>query len=108
MGLFIIDFFSFHRYDIGVSAVAVIYIGVLGLYVTSKEFYRWKGKEKFISKYRGEIYIILWTIIMVIFVISAFITNGLFKIPNEFIATYISTLGIFAISQQSKSFKLKD
>lgn len=108
MGLFVIDFFSFHKYNVGISAVAIIYIGVLGLYVTSKEYYRWKSKEKFESKYFGEIYIIIWTLIMLTFVIVAFISNGLMKIPGEFVATYISTLGILAISQQSKSFKLKD
>ncbi|MBU1131422.1 hypothetical protein KJ840_04785 [Patescibacteria group bacterium] len=108
MGFFIIDFFSYHRYSVGTSAVSVIYIGVLGLYVTSKEYYRWKSKEKFESKYFGEIYVVIWTIIMLTFVMVAFISNGLMKIPGEFVTTYISALGIFAISQQSKNFKLRD
>ena len=88
--------------------MSVIYIGVLGLYVTSKEYYRWKSKEKFESKYFGEIYVVIWTIIMLTFVMVAFISNGLMKIPGEFVTTYISALGIFAISQQSKNFKLRD
>ncbi|PIR06620.1 MAG: hypothetical protein COV55_03795 [Candidatus Komeilibacteria bacterium CG11_big_fil_rev_8_21_14_0_20_36_20] len=105
--LFLVDFFSFHVYDVASSSVAVIYIGVLSLYVGSKEFYRWKTKGKFQSKYFGEIHVIFWTIVMAIFVIIGFLSHGLLNIPPEFIATYISVLGIFAISQQSKSFKLK-
>jgi len=106
--LFVIDFFSFHAYNIAASSVAVIYIGVLSLYVGSKEFYRWKIKEVFPSKYFGEIHVIIWTIVMATFVVVAFMSGGWLKIPGEYVATYISVLGIFAISQQSKSFRKKD
>jgi phosphatidylserine synthase len=108
MGLFVFDFFSFHSYNAITASVAIIYVGVLTIYVSSKEFYRWKSKDKFQSKYFGEAYIILWTVIMLCFAVIAFFYNELFKIPGEFIATYISALSIFAITQHSKNLKSKN
>ena len=107
MGLFVVDFFSYHTYDVATSSAAVIYIGVLTIYVGSKEYYRWKIPSKFQSKYTGEVFIFVWTIVMMTFVIFAFMANGLFKIPSEFMATYIYILGVYAVSQQSKSFRIK-
>jgi len=108
MSIFVVDFFSYHSYEMATSSASIIYVGILTIYVGSKEYYRWKATSKFQSKYTGEIFIFIWTIVMLTFVIIAFIANGLFKIPNEFVATYIYILGVYAVSQQSKSFRVMD
>ncbi|MBT3690411.1 hypothetical protein HOE31_04145 [bacterium] len=107
MSLFMIEFFTFNDYLVATSSVAVIYIAVLTMYVGSKEFFRWRQKDTFKSRYFGEIHIILWTLLFVVFTLFAFFSKGYFKLPTEFLATYISTLGIFAITMQSKSFSKK-
>ncbi len=103
--LFIFDFFSHHSYSNATSTSAVIYGIVLGLYVGSKEFQRWKSKKgQFRSIHFGEIYPIVWSAVMILFVLVTAFSKNSFQIPGEFPATYITILGIYIISQQSKSF----
>ncbi|HAH04196.1 TPA: hypothetical protein DCL28_01400 [Candidatus Komeilibacteria bacterium] len=106
--LFVVDFFSFHSYSEATSASAVIYGFILAMFVGSKEFQRWKSKNgQYRSIHWGEIYPIVWSIIMLLFVFITAISKNDFQIPNEFPATYITVLGIYIISQQSKSFYSK-
>lgn len=101
MILFAVDFLSGNKYDSSVSAIGIIYLALLGIYASEKEFSRWK--RKFISKFSGEIFVIIWTIIMLFFVICAPFSNGHYKIPPEFAIIYTSVIGVFAITQKSKS-----
>ena len=106
--LFIFDFFSLHRFSSAVSSSAVIYGFVLTLYVGSKEFQRWQSKKgEYKSLHAGEVYPFIWTMVMVIFVIIAALQPSRYAIPTEFPATYITVLGIYIISQQSKLFRAK-
>ena len=85
------------------STIAIIYASILGIYVGSKEIARWRNKD-FISKHYGEIFIILWTITIVAMIVTSIIDKE-YQIRSEFTATYITILGIFAISQKSKVIK---
>ena len=104
--LFCLDFLSGNKIDSSAAAVGIIYIAILGLYVTSKEFERWQTKG-YPSQYFGEIYVIFWTIIMLIFAVGAATSNGLFTMPGEFVITYISVLGILAVTHRSKQMHQK-
>jgi len=104
--LFGLDFFTGHLYKISVTAAAVIYGAILALYVGSKEYERWRQKnQKYASKYFGEVYVIVWTLVMIIFVLLAPFSGGLFKIPAEFPAVYLTVISAFIISRQSKFLK---
>lgn len=106
--LFIFDFFSNQFSSSIISTSAVAYGVILALYVSTKEFKRWGSKKgEFHSSYFGEIYPIIWSIAMIVFVITSFFTQGRFRIPTEFPATYITILGIYIISQQSKAIYAK-
>lgn len=106
--LFIVDFFSFHSFGNATGASAVIYGVILSLYASSKEFQRWTSKKgEFLSRHFGEIYPIIWTIVMILFILLSALLNNRYEIPGEFPATYITVLGIYIISSQSKNFKTK-
>lgn len=101
--MFFYDFFSQNINTSISSTTAVIYGVILALYVSTKEFKRWGSKKgEYKSLYSGEFYPIFWSAAMLFFVILSFSTDGLYKIPNEFPATYITILGIYIITQQSK------
>jgi len=101
--LFSIDFFSGNMYDSATSVISVIYLALLGIYVGEKEFIRWK--TDFYSKFSGEVFVAVWTTVMVIFVIAAPLSQGFFRVPAEFAVVYTSVVGVFAISQHSKNLK---
>lgn len=106
--LFIADFFSYHSFSNATSASAVIYGVILSLYAGSKEFQRWTGKKgEFLSRHFGEIYPLIWTVAMVLFVLLTALSADRYKIPSEFPATYITVLGIYILSLQSKNLRSK-
>lgn len=100
MGIFTVDFFSEKDYGNLSTAVAIIYTAILGIYVGTKEFDRWQNSHS--AKRFGELFIILWTVLIFFFIITSALTEGKYKIPSEFSATYIAILSIFAITQKSK------
>jgi hypothetical protein len=104
--LFGLDFFAGHTYKVSVTSASVIYGTMLALYVGSKEYERWQQKnQKYPSKYFGEVYVVIWTLVMIIFVLLAPFSDGLFKIPAEFPAVYLTVVSVFIISRQSKLLK---
>lgn len=103
MGLFILDFFSGNRFDSTASTIGIIYIAILGIYVSEKEYIRWNNK--FASKFIGEGFIIAWTILMVMFTVLAPLSEGKYIVPPEFAIVYTSIIGVFAITRQSKAMK---
>ena len=96
----------FHIVELGAAlkTLSAIYIGILSIFITTKEFSRWTDKG-FLSDHHGELFVVVWTILMVIF-ISLNVANSIkYPISGEFTATYLSILGIFAISRQSRHLK---
>ena len=106
MILFLVDFFSRHNFDIAASGAGVIYLALLGIYVSDKEYSRWRST--FNSRYFGETFVILWTIIMALFVITAPFSQGAYSVPSEFALVYTGVIGVFAVSQHSKALKRKN
>jgi len=101
--IFIYDFFTLQKVSAAVSTSAVIYGVILALYVGNKEVARWSGKKgEYKSLYFGELYIFVWSAALFVFVIISALTHGFYEISSEFPATYITILGIYVLSQQSK------
>ncbi|MFA6215267.1 MAG: hypothetical protein WC768_01720 [Patescibacteria group bacterium] len=100
--LFMADFFSGNRFDTQSTAIGIIYLGILGVYITEKEYTRWEHK-RFISRFLGEGFVGFWSAMMIMFVIIATFSGGQFKIPQDFAVVYTSIVAAFAITQHSKS-----
>ncbi|NUM25222.1 MAG: hypothetical protein HUU49_01190 [Candidatus Buchananbacteria bacterium] len=101
--MFMVDFISGNGYDTSVSAIGVIYLIILGIYVSDKEYSRWQNN--FASRFLGEGFVIVWTVMMVLFVVLAPLSDGRFRIPAEFAFIYTSVIGTFAITMHSKALK---
>ncbi|MBT4209400.1 MAG: hypothetical protein HOE19_00555 [Candidatus Komeilibacteria bacterium] len=103
---FLLTFFRYYDLSHVLADASIIYLSILSIFTGLKEFNRWKNK-KFLSRYYGEIFVIAWTLIILIFVLMTAIDKNQYTLATEFKATYISVLGIFAISRKSKSLKLR-
>ena len=103
--IYILDFASNNLYDASAAAVSAIYIAVLSIYVGTKEFERWQAH--YARNYYGEVYIIIWTIFMMVACFSATLSQGDFRIPPGLVVVYTVILSIFAISRRSKSLYFK-
>lgn len=101
--MFMVDFISGNRYDTSSSAIGVIYLIILGIYVSDKEYSRWQNN--FASRFLGEGFVVAWTVMMVLFVVLAPLSDGYFRIPAEFAFIYTSVVGTFAITMHSKALK---
>ncbi|MDP2749839.1 MAG: hypothetical protein Q8O89_03340 [Nanoarchaeota archaeon] len=102
--IFSLTFFAISDLNHLLTDITIIYLSILSIYTGLKEYNRWKS-AKFMSRYHGEIFVILWTILIMVFILlSAFDKNN-YKLATEFTATYLSVLGIFAISRKSKNLK---
>jgi|GEM_PF-869695 hypothetical protein len=103
---FAFDFFKIIDCSSSLRTITVLYISILGIFTSVKEFHRWKSK-KFFSKYRGEMFVIIYTILIIVFIVLDTIHPDKYIIRTEFITTYLAILGIFALSYNSKFLKNK-
>ena len=106
MAFFTVDFLTYGKYDSLAGAIGASYIVILGLYVGTKEFDRWKGNH--FSRYMGEYFVIFWTVLLIGFIAAIILSANSYRLPSEIITIYISVLGIFAITQKSKSWHKKE
>lgn len=97
-----INFFLEEQFGFLITPFSVLYIGVLSLYVSTKEFDRWYEMHK--SRHPGEAFVIVWTIVVFAMFVFSILGNRDYKIDNEIVAVYIAVLSIFAITQKSKRF----
>ena len=104
--LFLLTFFKVYDLSHVLSDVTIIYLSILSIFAGVKEFSRWKN-GKFLSNYHGEVFVITWTLLMFIFILFSAYDKSNYKLSNEFTATYLSVMGIFAISRKSKNLKSK-
>ncbi len=96
----IFNFFQFNKFEYLTVPFSFIYIGVLGLYVSTKEFDRWHQMHE--GRHPGEIFIIFWTIVIFGLLAFSFFSGGEYKISSEALADYIAVLSVFALTQKSK------
>ena len=80
--------------------LAAIYIGILAVYAGQKEFERWCHLHD--GRHPGEFFVIGWTLLMFGFLLADFILDKPYKMPDVLIYTYITVLGVLAITVKSK------
>jgi len=96
----ILNFFSKDSYDLLIAPFSVIYVGVLSLYASTKEFDRWYDFHE--SRHPGEWFVIGWTVVILALTVLSFILGKGYTVSPETIADYIMVLSIFALTQKSK------
>ncbi len=101
MFVIVVNFFGHDRFEFLIAPFSAIYISILGLYVSTKEFDRWY--EMHHSRHPGEIFVFIWTVIILMLLgISGFFKNG-YHLSTEAVAVYIMVLSVFALTQKSKA-----
>ena len=95
-----IDFFSKNQYNSATGVANTIYIAVLGFYAADKEIMRWT--KRLTTRFLGETYIGVWTILLLVLIVVQ-ISTSTYQISSQMTATYISVVGIFAITRNSKT-----
>ncbi len=103
---FVLDFFKIINCSHSLETIAILYISILSIFTSIKELHRWKSK-KFFSQYKGEIFVLFYTLLIIVFIVLDIIYPNKYSIREEFITTYLAILGIFAISYNSKYLKSK-
>jgi len=96
----IFDFFQLNRFEYLTVPFSVVYIGILGLYASTKEFDRWYEMHE--GRHPGELFVILWTVVIFGFLGISFFSSGGYKVSSEVLADYIMVLSVFALTQKSK------
>ncbi len=81
--------------------VSVIYTAFLAVYSAEKEFKRWHNTNQTIHP--GELYVIVWTFLIIGLLVSTFYMHREYEIPPEVRATYIVVIGILALTKESKA-----
>lgn len=101
-GCIVIDFIYDNYLDERgiILTIAAIYGAVLAIYSTEKEFKRWSDSHT--TVHPGEVYIILWTILVFSIIIIDTIADKSYHIPPEVSSAYILVVGILAITKESK------
>ena len=100
MAFLIADFAMRNRFEELTAPLSVIYVGVLGLYVGTKEFDRWYDMHD--SRHPGELFIIGWTLVILGLFTASFVMGDGYKVSSEAVADYIMVLSVFALTQKSK------
>ncbi len=97
------DFFTENSlsHNEALLAIAGIYGAALAIYSAEKEFRRWHDMHS--SIHPGELYVILWTIIVAALVVGNALYEPTYHIPAEVSATYIGVIGILALTRESRT-----
>lgn len=102
----ITDFLKSNAYEEVLNAMATIYISVLAIYVSNKEFERWYDKHE--ENHPGEIFVIIWSALIFILFLLDFICGIAYRLPSSIVSAYIAVLTILVITHKSKAlYKLK-
>jgi small-conductance mechanosensitive channel len=102
----VIDLLSGNIYEDILNAISTIYISVLAIYVSNKEFDRWYDKHE--ESHPGEFFVVVWSVIIIILFIFDFIFGIYYKLPSSVISSYIAVLTILVITRKSKElYQLK-
>ncbi len=98
--LIVMDFIHKNAYEEVINAVATIYISILAVYVSNKEFERWYDRHQ--ESHPGEIFVIIWSGLVIILLFLDFIYGSAYKLPSAVASAYIAVLTILVITRKSK------
>ncbi|MBN2884379.1 hypothetical protein JXE04_00425 [Patescibacteria group bacterium] len=104
--IIISDFFYANAYIGALNAIATIYVSILAIYVSNKEFERWYDRHQ--ESHPGEVFVIMWTGIVITLLALDFIYGAAYELPASVISAYIAVLTILVITRKSKElYKLQ-
>ncbi len=83
-------------------AIASIYGASLAIYSAEKEFRRWHHMHA--SIHPGEVYLIVWTLMVIYIIVANIVMNLDYHMPIEVSASYVAVISILAITRESKNF----
>ncbi len=105
IGLALADFFASHQYRQIANVVGIVYLAILGIYAGNKEFDRWYEDHK--SRFRGEAFVIIWTVILTIMILFAISSPQKYQVSEPLVTIYTAVIGIFALTQRSKALFMR-
>lgn len=94
------DFLSGNSCTDLLNVVSMVYIGVLAVYVSNKEFERWYHRHH--HQHPGEIFVVAWSALVAVLIITDFIAQTPYHLPGSVVSSYIAVLTILAITRKSK------
>ncbi len=100
MVFLVVNFTSMDQYEFLIAPFSIIYTGVLGLYVSTKEFDRWYDHHE--ERHPGEWFVMAWTIVIFGLIIASAFLGKEYRVSSEAVAVYIMVLSVFALTQKSK------
>jgi hypothetical protein len=98
----ICDFILDNAFQEFLGPLLAIYVAILAIYASDKEFERWHHSHS--GRHPGEIFVGLWTVLVLMIFIADFILLKSYKFPSEVLSTYIVVLGILAFTKKSRHF----
>jgi len=98
---FVLDFFFQNRYSTSAGIISTVYIAILGIYATTKEFDRWTNRYAD-GRHFGEWSAVLWTIVLMFFIIFAMFSDAKHTVSQEMVTTYIIVLTVLIVTTKSK------
>jgi membrane protein implicated in regulation of membrane protease activity len=101
MIIIIYDFINNNLFAEVMGSLSAIYIGVLAIYVGNKEFERWYDVHR--SKHPGELYVIVWTLLIFIILSLDVILQKEYVLPSSIVSSYLAVLTILVITNKSKA-----
>lgn len=101
----VFNFFAKNHYEPMILPFSIIYIGVLGLYVGTKEFDRWYDLHK--DRHPGEWFVLMWTAVVIGLLGAQVVLGEEYKFSSEAGAVYIMVLSVFALTRKSKQMHEK-
>ena len=93
------DFYTRNSFIDFLGPVSALYLACLAIYSAHKEFERWHDYN--IGRHPGEIYVIIWTVLIVSLLILEVVYRD-YKLPTEVFTTYLVVIGVLAITKRSK------
>lgn len=104
--LLVLDYLKENAIDYIIGPLAAIYIGLLAIYVGDKEFRRWHYMDNK-GRHPGELFVIIWTVLIFFIVFSDFFFSKHFILPEGITSAYIGVLSVMVITQESKNLYKK-
>lgn len=98
--IIVVDFWSGGKYTYLISPLSILYITLLSVYITSKEFKRWGNRYQ--GRHPGEIAIVIWTVLIFILIVSNVYLGSSYRISQDTISTYLVVVALFIVSRGSK------
>jgi hypothetical protein len=79
---------------------SIVYIGVLAIYVSNKEFERWYHHHR--RQHPGEAFVVIWSVLVVALLLWDVTSAQIYHLPETVVSSYIAVLTILAITRKSR------